>query len=78
MFSTLFYGYAFGNVFWLGPAAVTAYAILFFTIQVATCVWWANRFRFGPMEWLWRSLTYWRIESVRLRPRLFGVDRGGR
>jgi uncharacterized protein len=20
---------------------------------------WLNHFRFGPLEWLWRSLTYW-------------------
>lgn len=75
MFSTLFYGYAFGKVFWLGPAAVTAYAILFFAILIAAAVWWANRFRFGPMEWLWRSLSYWRIESIRLRPQVSGADR---
>jgi len=74
MFTTLFYGYAFGNVFWLGPAAVTAYAILFFAILIVAAVWWANRFRFGPMEWLWRSLSYWRIESIRLRPQVSGAD----
>jgi len=21
---------------------------------------WLSRFRFGPLEWLWRSLTYWK------------------
>jgi len=67
MFSTLFYGYAFGQAFRIGPAAVTAYAILFFAIQIAACAWWARRFRFGPMEWLWRSLTYMRIYPIRHR-----------
>ncbi len=69
MFTTLFYGYGFGQVFRIGPAGVTAYAILFFAIQIVACVWWVRYFRFGPMEWLWRTLTYLRIESIRLRHR---------
>jgi uncharacterized protein len=67
MFGALFYGFAFGNVFWLGPAAVTGYAVLFFAIQIAFCFWWTNRFRFGPMEWLWRSLTYLKFQPMRLQ-----------
>ncbi|MCH7830798.1 MAG: DUF418 domain-containing protein, partial [Proteobacteria bacterium] len=58
MFGILFYGFAFGNVFWLGPVAVTAYAVLFFAILIVFSVWWTKRFRFGPMEWVWRALTY--------------------
>jgi len=26
---------------------------------------WLARFRFGPLEWLWRSLTYWRLPPFR-------------
>jgi len=26
---------------------------------------WMRYFRFGPMEWLWRSLTYWQRQSFR-------------
>ncbi len=26
---------------------------------------WLARFRFGPMEWLWRSLTYWKRQPMR-------------
>jgi uncharacterized protein len=32
---------------------------------------WLARFRFGPAEWLWRSLTYWRIQPMR---RAAGAD----
>jgi uncharacterized protein len=60
-FTTLFYGYGFGQVFRLGPAAVTGIAIAIFAVQVAVCAWWAGRFRYGPVEWLWRALTYLRI-----------------
>jgi uncharacterized protein len=67
MLGMLFYGFAFGKAFYLGPAAVTGYAVLFFAIQVLFSVWWTNRFRFGPMEWLWRALTYLKFPPVKLR-----------
>ena len=66
MFTTLFYGYGFGQAFLLGPAATTLYAILFFTLQLLFCNWWLGRFRFGPAEWLWRSLTYLKVQPLRL------------
>ncbi len=66
MFTTLFYGYGFGQLFLLGPAATTAYAILFFVLQLLFCTWWLDRFRFGPAEWLWRSLIYLKPQPLRL------------
>ena len=67
MFTTLFYGYGFGQVFRLGPAAVTAWAVVIFAVQVIACQWWLRRFSFGPVEWLWRSLTYLKWQPLRLR-----------
>ena len=26
---------------------------------------WLKHFRFGPLEWLWRSLTYWKLQPMR-------------
>ena len=26
--------------------------------------WWLGRYRFGPLEWLWRSLTYGRVQPM--------------
>ena len=66
LFTTLFYGYGFGQAFRLGPVAVTCWAIAFFAIQVVACRWWSARFRFGPVEWLWRSLTYLQWQPLRL------------
>lgn len=37
MFTTLFYGYGFGQMFLIGLAGVTAYAILFFSVQLVFC-----------------------------------------
>ena len=67
VFTTLFYGYGFGQAFRMGPAAVTAWAVAIFGAQVVACQWWSRRFRFGPVEWLWRSLTYLKWQPLRLR-----------
>ena len=26
---------------------------------------WLRYFRFGPFEWLWRSLTYWKLQPIK-------------
>lgn len=65
-FTTLFYGYGLGEAFKMGPAAVTICAALFFGAQVVACRWWLRRYRLGPVEWLWRSLTYLRWQPLRL------------
>jgi uncharacterized protein len=67
MFTTLFYGYGFGQVYRLGPVAVTGWAMAFFAVQLLAAGWWSGRFRLGPMEWLWRSATYLRWQPLRLR-----------
>jgi uncharacterized protein len=63
VFTTIFYGYGLGQAFRLGPLAVTAIAVVIFAAQVVACTWWVRRFRFGPVEWLWRALTYLRIPA---------------
>ena len=42
----------------IGSAAVLAICIAFFAFQTAFSHWWLARYRFGPMEWVWRTLTY--------------------
>lgn len=49
--------------FWgrLGPAQETALAVaLFVAVQLPISVWWLGRFRYGPVEYLWRPVTYGR------------------
>lgn len=43
-------------------------AILIFILQVIFSVFWMKYFIYGPMEWLWRSLTYLKIQPMRLKP----------
>jgi uncharacterized protein len=42
----------------IGTSQVILICIAFFALQVAFSHWWLARYRFGPMEWLWRALTY--------------------
>jgi uncharacterized protein len=36
-------------------------------LQLLVSPMWLARFKFGPMEWLWRSLTYWQRQPMSLR-----------
>ncbi len=64
----VFYGVGFGLLGRLGAAACVAVAILFFAAQILFARWWMSRFNLGPVEWLWRSLTYFKLQpNVRER-----------
>ena len=65
IFTTVFYGYGLGKAFQWGPFAVCCFAVMVYLTQLVVCHWWCQRFRLGPMEWLWRSLTNLRWESIR-------------
>ena len=56
--TTLFYGYGLGLAGQMGRLGTMATALLIFAVQTYLSVLWLKRFRYGPMEWLWRSLTY--------------------
>ena len=42
----------------IGSTAVVVICIAFFALQTAFSHWWLARYGFGPIEWLWRTLTY--------------------
>lgn len=42
--------------------------IFFFAVQVPFSWWWTRRYRFGPAEWVWRSLSYGRLQPMRAAP----------
>jgi uncharacterized protein len=35
-------------------------------IQIAYSKWWMAHFRFGPLEWVWRSATYKSLQPMRI------------
>ena len=56
--TTLFNGYGFGLYGKVGAMAGLSLSVAIFSIQVLWSAWWLRRFQFGPLEWIWRSLTY--------------------
>jgi uncharacterized protein len=63
----LFQSYGLGLFGRYGPAMLLLATVVIYAVQVAFSVWWIARFRFGPVEWLWRSLTYLRLQPMRAR-----------
>jgi uncharacterized protein len=39
--------------------------VILYSLQVVFSNWWLERYRFGPMEWLWRGLTYAKFPEMR-------------
>lgn len=56
--TTLFYGYGFGLYGRLDRPALLIVVGLLWIAQLLWSPFWMRRFRYGPAEWLWRSLTY--------------------
>lgn len=55
-----FYGYGLGYFGTLNLTGVVGVALAICTVQLIWPRWWLRRFRFGPVEWLWRVGTYGR------------------
>jgi len=64
----IFYGFGLGWYGQVGPLGGAALAFLIFPFQVVLSAWWIRHFRFGPAEWLWRTLTYGKLQPMRVRP----------
>jgi uncharacterized protein len=63
--TTIFYGYGLGLFGRVGPVLGLLLTVAIYAVQVLLSEWWMRRFRFGPAEWLWRSLTYARRQPMR-------------
>ena len=63
---TLFYGIGFGLGMRLGATWFPLLALLILIVQTLFSQWWLARYRFGPMEWLWRSITYRQRQPMRI------------
>jgi uncharacterized protein len=51
----------------LGSAGSLLLVVAVWTLLLFLCPWWMARFRYGPVEWLWRSLTYLELQPFRAR-----------
>ena len=65
----IFHDMGFG--LWNELARHELYYIVFgqWVVMIAFSVWWLGRFRFGPLEWVWRTLTYGSRQPMALQPR---------
>jgi len=58
IFGWIFYGYGLGYFGRLGAAQTFLLGLAVYIAQVLASTWWLGRYRFGPIEWLWRTLMY--------------------
>ncbi|MFQ5776594.1 MAG: DUF418 domain-containing protein [Terriglobia bacterium] len=65
--TTIFYSYGLGLYGQVGPALGVGLAVVIYAIQIPLSRWWLGRFKFGPAEWVWRSLTYGQFQPMRVR-----------
>jgi uncharacterized protein len=54
----------------LSPIACIALVLVIFPLQILFSKWWLSKFYYGPIEWLWRSLTYGKYQKWRKVPQL--------
>ena len=60
----IFYGHGlgyYGSVPRIGQLGIM---VGVWILQIIYSKYWLDRFKFGPFEWLWRSLTYWKIQKI--------------
>jgi uncharacterized protein len=60
-----FYNYTTGLYGRIGPAMALVPTVVLFAAQIVFSNWWLKRYRFGPMEWLWRGMTYGKFPAMR-------------
>ena len=63
--SLVFLGWGFGLAGRFDYAQQLFFVAVFWTFQLVLSPLWLRRYRFGPAEWLWRSLTYWKLQPMR-------------
>lgn len=54
----VFYGYGLGLFGGIGAASALTFGIALYAVQAMFSAWWLKRHRFGPIEWVWRTLMY--------------------
>jgi uncharacterized protein len=63
--TTVFYGYGLGLYGEIPRTGQMGFVAAIIGLQLQISPWWLDRYRFGPVEWLWRSLTYSQRQPMR-------------
>ncbi len=61
----IFYGYGLGIYGEISPTVGLILSIIIYTGQMKFSAFWLERYQFGPVEWLWRSLAYGVRQPIR-------------
>ena len=64
--TTIFYGHGFAQWGGWSRLELMGLVLVIWALQLWWSPWWLARFRFGPLEWLWRSLTYGKRQAFRI------------
>jgi uncharacterized protein len=62
---TLFYGFGFGLFYRVSLTQGVMITITLYLIQIIWSNLWFKKFKYGPLEWFWRGLTYKKFEPFR-------------
>jgi uncharacterized protein len=65
--TTIFYSYGGGLYASIGPLGGLGLTLVIYAAQIPFSVVWLSRFQYGPMEWLWRTLTYGKFQPMRIQ-----------
>lgn len=60
--SLIFYNWGFGMYRHLGITASACVGVVLFIVQLAFCRWWLRHHTHGPLEWLWKKLTWIKLK----------------
>jgi uncharacterized protein len=63
----IFSGIGLGLLGDIGSALSAVIGIAVFILQILFSNYWLSRFQYGPVEWLWRSLTYFKVQPLKNR-----------
>lgn len=63
--TTIFYGYGFGLFGYIGRIELWLFVVGAWVVMLLWSKPWLERFRYGPLEWLWRSLARMKIQPLR-------------
>jgi uncharacterized protein len=63
--AAFFYHWGLGMFAHLSRPERFAFVVVVYALLVLLASAWLNRFRMGPMEWLWKCVTYWKVQRLR-------------
>ena len=63
--TTIFYGYGLGLFGSVGRLPLYLFCIGMWAAMLLWSKLWLDRFQYGPLEWLWRSLSRWRVQPMK-------------